>query len=92
MSTGRAFALHWGSGVVTEEARYSGEYSAPAVQLLEFTDGEAAGSLSIRFCHFDHRGRFQRSPLILSEAEIPSMREALSATPRLRELLWRLVE
>ena len=59
----RTFDLHWGSGVIAEEVRVEGEYHVPAIQLLEFTEGEAAGTVSLRFCHYDHRGRFQRSPL-----------------------------
>lgn len=88
----RTFDLHWGSGVIAEEVRVDGEYHVPALQLLEFTEGEAAGAVSLRFCHYDHRGRFQRSPLILNEAELPALREALANAPRIRELLARLVE
>jgi hypothetical protein len=53
---------------------------------MEFDDG----SLSIRFCHYSHDGRFQRSPLIVGESEIDGLREALDNTPRLKELLIRL--
>jgi hypothetical protein len=88
----RTFDLHWGSGLIAEEARVTGDYHVPALQLLEFTEGEAAGTLSIRFAHYDHQGRFQRSPLILGEAEIAQLREALAKTPRLRDLLRRLAD
>ena len=57
----RPFTMHWGNGMITEEARFSGEHHVPAIQLMEYTDGEAAGSWSIRFCSFNHRGAFQRS-------------------------------
>ncbi len=87
----RPFNLHWGSGQIVEEARYSGEYHVPAVQLLEFTEGEAAGTLTIRFCYFSHDGRFQRSPMMLNEGELAGLREALNTTPRLRSLLTQLV-
>jgi hypothetical protein len=56
-----------------------------------FTDGEGAGSWSVRFCSFNHRGAFQRSPL-MGEENIEAMREALKKTPRLREILRRMVE
>jgi len=59
---------------------------------MEYTDGEAAGGWSIRFCSFNHRGMFQRSPLMISDGEIDAMREALKRTPRLRAILKRLVE
>jgi hypothetical protein len=86
----RTFDLHWGSGIIAEEVRFEGEHHVPAIQLLEFTEGEAAGSVSIRFCYYDHRGRFQRGPLILSDAEVEGLRRALAGAPRLKELLTRL--
>jgi hypothetical protein len=88
----RPFAMHWGSGVIAEEAGVVGEWHEPCVQLLEYTEGEAAGSTSIRFCYYSLDGRFQRSPLMLNEDEIDGLREALRRAPRLRELLRRLVE
>lgn len=88
----RKFSLHFGSGVVAEEATFSGEHHQPTVQLLDFTDGEAAGSVLLRFCSYNHRGQFMRDPMLLSDAEIDGMRDALKATPRIRELLQRLVE
>ena len=83
----RPFALHWGSGHIVEEATCVGQYHQPAFQLLEFEDG----SLSVRFCYYDHAGRFQRSPLIVSNNEIAGLREALARTPRLRSLLKEMV-
>jgi len=88
----KTFNLHWGSGVVPEEARFDAEYHVPCIQLLEYTDGEAAGQLGLRFCTYNHRGSFQRSPLIVSEDDIAGLREALEKTPRLKALLRRLVE
>jgi hypothetical protein len=87
----KTFSLHWGSGVIEEEARSVTAYHSPTIQLLKFTAGEAAGTYEIRFCHYDHHGRFQRSPLIIDEKDIPALREALAATPKLRRLLARLV-
>lgn len=83
----RPFTLHWGKGQIVEEATYPGEYHEPAIQLLEHDDGH----LEVRFCYFDPRGRFQRSPLIVGEAEVTGLREALKSTPRLRRLLVELV-
>jgi hypothetical protein len=84
----RPFALHWGSGMIVEEATYSGEHHEPSLQLLEFDDG----SLSIRFCYYDHgqtaarlgAGRFQRGPLIVSSDEMKGLKGALAGSPRLR--------
>ena len=50
-----------------------------------------AGMTAVRFCFFNPRGRFQRSPLMINEKELGEMREALEQTPRLRELLKKLV-
>jgi hypothetical protein len=88
----RAFSLHFGSGTVAEEATYAGPYHQPTIQLLDFSEGEAAGTVSLRFCSYNHRGMFQRDPLIVSEADIEPMREAIAKNPRLHALLKRLVD
>ena len=87
----RRFNFHWGSGVVAEEARFEGEHHVPAIQLLRYDEGEAAGGVSIRFCFFNQRGRFQRSPLMMSESDLDRMRTALEQTPELRDLLKRMI-
>jgi hypothetical protein len=84
--------MPWGAGQIVEEASFSGEYHEPTFQLLEYGDGPAQGSVSVRFCYYGHDGRFQRGPLMLGEEEIDGLREALAETPRLRALLRRLVE
>ncbi len=83
----RPFALHWGSGHIVEEAAYAGQHHEPALQLLEFEDG----SLSVRFCYYDHAGRFQRSPLIISNDEVAGLKKALADAPKLRALLREMV-
>ena len=88
----KSFAFHWGSGVVAEEAQVETQWDRPTIQLLKYTEGEAAGGASIRFCHYSHEGRFRRSPLMLSEEAMDDMRRALDATPELRNLLRRLLE
>ncbi len=87
----RAFSYRWGSGYVAEQAQVEGQHHVPTLQLLRYTDGEAAGQVSLRFCHYGHSGRFQRSPLLMSPEEIDMMGEALRQTPELRALLRRLV-
>ena len=87
----KRFSYHWGSGVVAEEARTEGPYHVPTIQLLRYTEGEAAGGISIRFCHYSQRGAFSRSPLIMSPEEIDGMREALEETPELLGLLRQMV-
>ena len=79
--------MHWGNGQIVEEASCVDQYHEPAVQLLEYDDGTE----SIRFCHYDLKGRFQRSPLMISEEAIEGLRDSLTQAPRPRELLRRLV-
>jgi hypothetical protein len=77
--------------MIVEEALAEGEYHNPAIQLLEYQEGPAGGSLSIRFCYFSHDGRFQRSPLLIGEEDLDTLHDALQSTPRLRALLERLL-
>ena len=88
----KSFSYSWGSGHVAEEAQVNGPHHLPTLQLLKYTEGEAAGMVSIRFCHYGHNGRFCRSPLLMSSDEIDLMREALLDTPELRQLLSRLLD
>ena len=88
----KTFSFHWGSGFIAEEAQVNGEHHVPTLQLMRYTDGPAAGSVSLRFCQYNHRGGFQRSPLMMGVEEVEMMREALKETPELRSLLLRLVE
>lgn len=88
----KTFSLHWGTGIIEEEAQIGAEYHNPTIQLLTFTEGAAKGTHEIRFCHYNHRGMFQRSPLIVDEKDIPALRKALDATPKLKRLLKKLVD
>lgn len=88
----KTFSLHWGSGIIEEEAQIATPYHRPTIQLLKLTAGEAAGTYQIRFCHYDHRGRFQRSPLIIAADDLPALRQALQETPQLRRILTRLIQ
>lgn len=88
----RKFSLHFGSGLVAEEATYSGEHHEPTIQLLEFHEGEAAGTVLLRFCSYNHRGGFMRDPLLISETDIAALREEIRKTPRIQTLLRRLTE
>ena len=89
--TQKTFSLHWGSGVVEEEAQIETPYHRPTVQLLKFTEGKAKGSYEIRFCTYDHSGRFQRMPLIVDERDLTPLRKALKRTPKLQKLLRQLL-
>ena len=86
----RPFQFHWGGGQIVEEAAYTGKYTEPAIQLLEYEGGGAHG---IRFCYYNHEGRFQRSPMMIdSEDSLEGLRAALKETPKLRALLKKLVD
>jgi hypothetical protein len=87
-ATPRPFDLHWGRGVIAEEAIFVAEHHEPSIQLLEFEDG----SESVRFCYYDHAGRFQRSPLIVAKDDLDGMRKALRTTPRLKQLLREITK
>jgi hypothetical protein len=86
----RSFQFHWGGGQIVEEAAYVGEHTEPAIQLLEY-DGHP-GSYGIRFCYYNHDGRFQRSPMMIDgQDSFEGLRAALEQTPKLREMLRKLV-
>ncbi len=86
-NTPRNFKLHWGGGVVAEEASAQTQHHEPCIQLLESDDG----SRSLRFCYYNHDGRVQRSPLIVSENAIESLRDSVKANPGIRDLIQKLV-
>lgn len=92
MAKEKTFSFHFGSGVIAEEASHAGPYNTARLQLLRFTEGDAAGVTCIRFASYDARGRFLRQPLIVREEDIEGLREALKGAPALRSLLERLVE
>lgn len=84
----RRFSLHWGEGIVEEEARVEGQHHDPSLQLLAFDDGAVA----VRFCYYNKQGRFQRSPLILGPDEIALLKAEIRHRPKLRRLLKSLVD
>jgi hypothetical protein len=84
----RPFTMHWGGGQIVEEASVRGEHTEPCIQLMEY-DG---GGYSVRFCYYSLDGRFQRSPMMLSDDTIAGLRAALRKTPKLRAILRKLVE
>ena len=86
----KTFELHWGSGIVEEEVQIATPYHVPTIQLLKFTAGAAAGRRAIRFCHYDARGRFQRSPLIVDKQDIETLATVLAKAPKLRTILAML--
>ena len=88
----RPFTMHWGSGQIVEEATCSGEHKQPSIQLMEYDEGDAAGSWSVRFCYYSPQGRFQRGPMMIDEKDLAGLRESLTKAPRLRAILKQLVE
>ena len=85
----RPFTMPWGGGQVVEEVGVDTEHDSELViQLLEYDDMD---SPTLRFCQYWADGRFQRQPMMLPDAHIAAMREALKGAPRIRELLKQLV-
>jgi hypothetical protein len=87
----KTFSFHWGSGVVAEEAQVEGRYHLPTIQLLKYTEGDAAGEVGVRFCHYSHTGGFRRSPLVMGPEEVQAMGSELANTPELLRILRRMV-
>jgi len=83
----RPFDLHWGKGVIAEEASVVTPFHEPTIQLLAFEDG----SKSLRFCTY-HGSSFGRMPLIVSEAHVAALGKQVRKNPGIRKLLKRLVE
>ncbi len=83
----RPFDLHWGKGIIAEEASVVTQFHEPTIQLLAFDDG----SKSLRFCAY-HNSSFARMPLIVSEEHIGALAEEVKKSPQIKELLRRLVD
>lgn len=78
--------MPWGEGEIVEEATAVGEWSEPSIQLLRYDDG----SESIRFCQYDHRGRFRRSPMMVDGTLVRALGRSLAKTKRLKALVDQL--
>ncbi len=76
--------LHWGDGIVAEEVRLTTSYHVAVAQLIVMEDH----SELLRFCWYDHTGRFHRSPLIVDpKTWTDLLRVAKAQAPRLYERL-----
>lgn len=82
----RPFDLHWGKGVIAEEASVNTKFHEPTIQLLAFDDG----STSLRFCSY-HGSSFSRMPLIVGEEHVTALAKEVKKNPQLRKLLKKLV-
>ena len=78
--------MPWGKGEIVEEATAVGEWSEPSIQLLRYDDG----GIAVRFCQYDHRGRFRRSPMMVDAKLLRGLGRSLANAPRLRKLLRSL--
>ena len=83
----RSFDLHWGKGVIAEEASVMTPFHEPTIQLLAFDDG----SRSLRFCAY-HKSSFARMPLIVGEEHLEALAKEVKKSPQLRRLLKKLVD
>lgn len=87
----RPFMLLWGTGRVIEEAAIEGGLHAPALQLLQYEQGEKKGQLAIRFAAYDPEGELERRPLIINERELPALKRELDRSPKMKALLRKLI-
>jgi len=83
----RPFDLHWGKGVIAEEASVLTEFHEPTIQLLAFEDG----SRSLRFCSY-HGSSFSRMPLIVGEDHVAALAKEVKKNPQIRKLLKEFVD
>lgn len=83
----RPFDLHWGKGVIAEEASVVTEFHEPTIQLLAFEDG----TRSLRFCSY-HGSSFSRVPLIVREDHVAGLAKEVKKNPEIRRLLRSLLE
>jgi hypothetical protein len=88
----KKFSFPWGSGIVEEEVQIETDFHCPTIQLLRFTEGEAAGKRDLRFCSYSKNGRFSRNPLIFDVREVARLKRALKKAPKLRKILARLAD
>jgi hypothetical protein len=78
----------WGKGEVVEEAAIDYEDWAPAVQVLEFENGQEV----LRFCYYAKSGKLAPRALNINDDDITNIREEIKKNPRVRKLLQRLLE
>lgn len=84
----RPFFFPWGDGQIVEEASVRGEHHEPCIQLLEFD----CGFELVRFCSYTLNGRFERNSWIASVDNLHGLTDALKETPRLKQLLLKLLQ
>jgi hypothetical protein len=84
----RKFSMPWGDGQVVEEVGVDTEHNELVIQLLRYDDDHPD---TLRFCQYWLDGRFQRQPMMMGAAEMAAMRDALKASPTIREMLKSLV-
>jgi hypothetical protein len=69
-----------------------GSRAKPAILEAGIASDALSGSYGIRFCYYNHAGRFQRSPMMIDGDEtFEGLRAALKETPKLRAMLKKLV-
>lgn len=84
----RSFSFPWGNGEIIEEVSFRGQHHEPTIQLLKFTDGFEL----VRFCSYTLTGRFERNSWIASAPELNGLSHELNKTPRLKNILKKLIQ
>jgi hypothetical protein len=88
----RRFKLHWGEGLVTEEASIRCELPdedswEPTIQILKFENGEE----ELRFCVYDGKRLTRWWPLLYREALV-ALGKQVKKNPGIERMLSYLVE
>ncbi len=78
----RKFELHFGKGMITEEAGIACKYHDPTIQLLEFDSGEKA----LRFCVY-HGNRFSRVPLLVDIKDMDQLTNAIHNSKQIKKFI-----
>jgi hypothetical protein len=71
-----------------EEVSAHDEHKEAVIQLIDWDDG----GQTLRFCQYWPDGRFQRQPMMIGVDDLPALRSALRANPRLFDLVRQLVD
>jgi hypothetical protein len=76
-----------GKGEIMEEAAVEYEDWAPAIQVLEFENGEKV----LRFCYYVRSGKLAPRALYIDNDDIDNLREEIKKKPQVRKFLESLL-
>ncbi len=77
-----------GKGEIIEEVAVEYEDWAPAIQVLEFENGQKV----LRFCYYAKSGELAPRALYVDNTDVANLREEMKKKPRVRKFLQSLLE